>query len=335
MTILVTGSAGFIGFNLCRRLIDSGYNVIGLDSMTDYYDVMLKKNRHAALDKYRSFTKYEVDICDQASLDRIFSELTITTIVHLAAQAGVRYSISHPDTYIQTNIVGTFNLLEMARKKNIEHFLFASTSSIYGANTDLPYKELSKAANQVSIYAATKKSCENLSHSYAHLFEIPITCFRFFTVYGPWGRPDMALFKFTKAIFENKPIDIFNNGNMRRDFTYVDDLVKSIHALIAKIPKVGQSESAADTISKVAPWRVVNIGNGKSENLMDFISHIESATGKIAKKNYLPMQQGDVPDTWADNSLLGDLIGDFDGTTIDVGVGEFVAWYKDYYSIND
>lgn len=334
-TALVTGSAGFIGFHLCQRLLGTGYKVIGLDALTDYYDVALKARRQEILSKSEHFSAINERIEIPGHLTALMAEHRPDIIAHLAAQAGVRYSIDNPRSYLDSNIAGTFELLEAARKTPPQHLLIASTSSVFGANTALPYTETDKADLQMSFYAATKKATEAMAHSYAHLYDIPTTMFRFFTVYGPWGRPDMALFKFTRAILEGRPIDVYNHGDMRRDFTYIDDLVEGICLLIDAVPKRpndGQVEPG-DSLSPVAPWRVVNIGNSNAVQLTDFIDAIEAAIGKPAQRNLLPMQPGDVPATWADASLLNRLTGYQPRTDIRHGVAKFVAWYRDYYGV--
>ncbi|MEN2787182.1 NAD-dependent epimerase/dehydratase family protein [Sphingomonas qilianensis] len=335
-TALVTGSAGFIGAFVCARLLADGYRVIGLDAMTDYYDVTLKERRHARLRESPAFEAVIGYVETPGLLMELFARERPEVVIHLAAQAGVRYSIDNPRAYLESNIVGTFELLEAARAYPPQHMLIASTSSAYGANTEMPYRETDKADHQMSFYAATKKAGENMAHSYAHLFDLPITMFRFFTVYGPWGRPDMALFKFTKAIFEGAPIDVYNFGEMKRDFTYVDDLVEAIRLLIDTPPvrpAEGAGVAAGDSLSPVAPWRVVNIGNSQTVQLGEFITAIEEATGLTAKRNLLPMQAGDVPATWAEASLLKSLTGYAPKTGVREGVAKFVAWYRDYYGI--
>jgi UDP-glucuronate 4-epimerase len=331
MKVLVTGTAGFIGFHLAKLLLNEGFSVHGYDGVTDYYDVALKHKRHEILCCDKNFSKTEALLEDQAALEKVFSEFKPTVVVHLAAQAGVRYSLENPRSYIDSNIVGTFNIIDLARKYDIEHLLMASTSSAYGANKEMPFTELQKTDTQLTIYAATKKANENMAHSYAHIYKIPTTMFRFFTVYGPWGRPDMALFKFTKKIINDDPIDIYNNGKMSRDFTYVDDLVKGIRALISAIPCEGKSIGPSDSLSKVAPFRVVNIGNSQQVPLLEFIDAIENEVGKTAIKNYMPMQTGDVPATFADTTLLKKLTGFKPETNYKLGVKKFVNWYKSYY----
>ncbi|MBD8891130.1 GDP-mannose 4,6-dehydratase [Roseibium litorale] len=334
-TALVTGSAGFIGYFLCTRLLADGFRVIGLDAMTDYYDVALKQRRQQMLLQHEHFTAINDRVETPDLLMNLFSRERPDVVIHLAAQAGVRYSIENPRSYLESNICGTFELLEAARAHPPQHLLVASTSSAYGANTEMPYRETDKADHQMSFYAATKKATENMAHSYAHLFDLPVTMFRFFTVYGPWGRPDMALFKFTKAILEGKPIDVYNHGDMKRDFTYVEDLVEGIRLLIDAVPvrpEDGVVEEG-DSLSPVAPWRVVNIGNSNTVQLTDFIGAIEEATGKRAERNLMPMQAGDVPATWADANLLQKLTGYRPRTTVQEGVGRFVKWYRDYYSV--
>ena len=329
-TVIVTGSAGFIGYHLCRRLLDDGFQVIGVDSLSDYYDVSLKEARHAQLEHDR-FTPVIGQVEAPGLMMELFERHTPDLVVHLAAQAGVRYSITHPRSYLESNIVGTFEILEAARAHPPKHMLLASTSSAYGANTEMPYRETVKADHQMSFYAATKKATENMAHSYAHLYGLPITMFRFFTVYGPWGRPDMALFKFTKAILEDRPIDVYNHGDMRRDFTYVTDLVAAIRLLIDAVPgeaPVGEM----DSLSPVAPHRVVNIGNSKPVQLGDMIAAIEDALGMEAKKNFLPMQDGDVPAPYADTSELNAWTGFQPGTPVKEGVARFVAWYREYFA---
>ncbi|NIZ14674.1 NAD-dependent epimerase/dehydratase family protein [Phaeobacter sp. HF9A] len=333
-TALVTGSAGFIGFHCCQRLLQDGYNVIGLDAMTDYYDVSLKEARHQMLSEAPGFRAVIGYVETPGLLMSLMAEAKPDVVIHLAAQAGVRYSIDNPRSYLESNLIGTFELLEAARAHPPRHMLLASTSSAYGSNTQMPYAETQKADHQMSFYAATKKATENMSHSYAHLFDLPVTMFRFFTVYGPWGRPDMALFKFTKAILAGEPIDIYNHGNMKRDFTFIDDLVSGIRLLVDAVPerpKDGQVPEG-DSLSPVAPWRVVNIGNSQSVQLMEYIEALESALGQEAKKNYMPMQPGDVPATWANTSLLSKLTGFAPQTSVQEGVARFVDWYREYYT---
>ncbi len=334
--ILVTGSAGFIGYHLSQLLLDEGLEVIGLDAMTDYYDVRLKERRHQMLLQSPGFRRAQQNIEDADALMALARAEAPDVIVHLAAQAGVRYSLENPRAYIDTNVTGTFNVMECARELGVRHLLMASTSSVYGANTEMPYAETHKADTPMTIYAATKKANEAMGHSYAHLWDLPVTMFRFFTVYGPWGRPDMALFKFTKGILEGTPIDIYNHGEMFRDFTYVTDLVRGIRLLIDAAPERpgdGEEIAAGDSLSPVAPYRVVNIGNSDKVRLLDFVEAIEEATGKKAIRNYMDMQKGDVPATWADASLLQSLTGYRPQTDLREGVGKFVEWYRDYYRI--
>jgi len=324
---LVTGSAGFIGFHLCRRLLAEGWQVIGLDGMTAYYDVALKQRRHQMLMQSPGFRAVEGLVETPGLVAGLMEDADV--VIHLAAQAGVRYSIDAPRSYVEANLIGTYEVLEAARHARPAHLLIASTSSVYGANTAMPYAETHAADHPMSFYAATKKATEAMAHSYAHLYATPITMFRFFTVYGPWGRPDMALFKFVKAILAGEAIDIYNHGDMRRDFTYVDDLIEGIVRLIALPPAA--SAGTMDSLSPVAPWRVVNIGNGAPVGLMDFVQAVESALGMQAQKNLLPMQPGDVPATWADASLIEALTGPLPRTDIRDGVARFVKWYRDYY----
>ena len=336
-TALVTGAAGFIGFHIATKLLDEGWRVIGLDCMSDYYDVSLKECRENILLNYSTYRSVHEKVESANVLMQLFSEEQPDIVIHLAAQAGVRHSIDNPRAYLESNIVGTFELLEAARAYPPSHMLLASTSSAYGANIDMPYNENVKADHQMSFYAATKKSTENIAHSYSHLYNLPITMFRFFTVYGPWGRPDMALFKFTKAILNVDPIDVYNHGNMRRDFTYIDDLVDAMYLLIDIVPKLIEDSNhigfSEDGKSLVAPYRVVNIGNSKPEKLTDFIKAIEDTTGLFAVKNMLPMQLGDVPETWANTSLLESLIGCRAKTDLRDGVQSFVQWYRNNYNV--
>ncbi len=336
-TALVTGSAGFIGYHLCKRLLDEGYSVIGVDAMTDYYDVALKEARHDMLKEHDKFQAVIARVEEPDMLKGLMAAQGVDVVIHLAAQAGVRYSIDNPMSYVQANLLGSFQVLEAARAHPPAHLLMASTSSVYGANTQMPYKETDKVDTQMSFYAATKKANEAMGHSYAHLYDIPITMFRFFTVYGPWGRPDMALFKFTKAILADEPIDVYNHGKMMRDFTYVEDLVKGISLLIDTPPVRPASEDdieVGDSLSAVAPFRPVNIGNSCAVQLMDFIKAIENSVGREAKKNMMDMQAGDVPATWADASLLQRLTGYAPETEVPEGVDAFVKWYRGYYRPN-
>ncbi|WP_068108527.1 NAD-dependent epimerase/dehydratase family protein [Tropicimonas marinistellae] len=331
-TALVTGSAGFIGFHLSRRLLADGWRVIGFDAMTDYYDVSLKQRRLEILQGSDSFTTVEARLEEPGRLTELMAEHRPDVVVHLAAQAGVRYSLEAPRSYVESNLMGTFELLEAARAYPPAHMLMASTSSVYGANTDMPYAETDKVDTQMSFYAATKKSNEAMAHSYSHLFNLPVTMFRFFTVYGPWGRPDMALFKFVKAMREGKPIDVYNHGRMKRDFTYVEDLVEGVVRLIDVVPPAPEMRDSAiegDSLSPVAPWRVVNIGLSQPVELGDFIAAIETAMGTEAAKNYMDMQPGDVPATWADTRLLTALVGELPATPLAKGVGAFVRWYEE------
>ena len=332
MKILITGTAGFIGFHLSKLLLDRGFEVHGYDGLTDYYDVNLKINRLNILLKNSNFFTTKAMLEDKDKLQEVAYKFNPDIIFHLAAQAGVRYSLENPGSYINSNIIGTFNVMEVARKFKVKHLLMASTSSVYGANTKMPFKEIDKADTQLTIYAATKKANESMAHSYSYLWQIPTTMFRFFTVYGPWGRPDMALFKFVSAILKEKPIDIYNNGDMYRDFTYVDDLVHAISLLIDSTPSNNKNISSLDSLSPVAPYRVVNIGNSNKIKLLDFIEAIENIIGKKAVRNYMPMQKGDVNATWAEATLLNTLTNYKPQTDFKKGIREFIKWYREYYN---
>jgi len=328
MRIFVTGSAGFVGFHLARRLLDDGHAVVGFDALTPYYDVRLKRARHAILKERAGFTAVEGHLEDAALLQASLAEAKAEVIVHLAAQPGVRYSLEHPQSYVSSNLVGTLNLLEAARAHRPQHLMFASTSSVYGGNEKVPFSETDRTDSQVSLYAATKRGGEAMTHSYAHLFRIPTTCFRFFTVYGPWGRPDMALFKFVDAIESGRPIEVYGQGQMQRDFTYIDDLIEAVVRLMGVAPEQGKPVGPLDSLSPVAPWRSVNIAGGRTEELTRFIEIIENHLGRSATKIMLPMQKGDVVQTLADPSLLRALIGAIAHTELSQGVGAFVEWYR-------
>jgi UDP-glucuronate 4-epimerase len=333
MKVLVTGAAGFIGFHLAKLLLDEGFIVHGYDGMTDYYDVRLKQRRHQMLLQHSGFSATEGMLEDQARFDAVADTFRPDIIVHLAAQAGVRYSLENPRAYIDSNVVGSFNVMEAARRLAVKHLLMASTSSVYGANDEMPFTETEKADTQLTIYAATKKANESMAHAYAHLWNLPTTMFRFFTVYGPWGRPDLAFYKFVDAILDGRPIDIYNHGDMYRDFTYVEDLVRGIRLLIDAVPvRPASKEEIApgDSLSPVAPFRIVNIGNSDKVRLLDFVDAIEDCLGRKATRNYLEMQKGDVPATWADASLLHALTGYRPQTDFRDGIARFVAWFRDY-----
>lgn len=327
--VLVTGSAGFIGFHTCSKLLQQGATVLGVDNFTPYYDVALKERRNDMLSNHANFSAARISIEDEAALREAWTAFRPEVVIHLAAQAGVRYSIEEPRSYIGANVIGTFNLLELARHHPVRHFLAASTSSVYGANTAMPFAETQRTQTPMSLYAATKGATELMAHSYSHLFRTPMTFFRFFTVYGPWGRPDMALFKFAKAMLAGEPIDVYNNGAMVRDFTFIDDLAESIVRLADAAP--GDTPVDGDSLSPVAPFRVVNIGAGKPVPLMDYIGALEAALGREATKNFLPMQQGDVPATEASNALLKRLTGYAPDTPVETGVRRFVDWYREHY----
>jgi UDP-glucuronate 4-epimerase len=331
--VLITGTAGFIGYHLARLLLSEGFTVHGYDGMTDYYDVTLKQRRHAMLHQMPGFTATEAMLEDQARFDAVADDFRPDIIIHLAAQAGVRYSLENPRAYLDANVIGTFNVMEAARRLAVGHLLMASTSSVYGANTEMPFRETDKADAQLTIYAATKKATESMSHAYAHLWDIPTTMFRFFTVYGTWGRPDLAYFKFTEAILNGQPIDIYNHGDMYRDFTHGGDLVRAIRLLIDVPPArpVDGIVAEGDSLSPVAPWRVVNIGNSEKVRLLDLVEAVEDSLGIKAVRNYMEMQPGDVPATWADATLLQRLTGYRPQTALRDGIAEFVAWYRDHY----
>lgn len=331
--ILITGTAGFIGFHLARHLLAAGHRVHGYDGITAYYDVRLKQKRHAMLKAMPGFTATEALVEDSATLSRVAEDFAPEIIIHLAAQAGVRYSLTHPRSYIETNFVGSFNVLEVARTLRPRHLLMASTSSVYGANPEMPFHETDRTDHPLTVYAATKKAVEGLSHSYAHLWGLPVTLFRFFTVYGAWGRPDLAYFKFAKAILQGAPIDVYNHGELWRDFTAVEDLVEGVSRLIPLAPPLPAARVPpvpGDSLSPVAPWRVVNVGNNDKVHLMEFIGTLETLLGRKAICNFLPMQPGDVPATWADCSLLERLTGFRPQTDLATGLARFVDWYRDY-----
>lgn len=334
--VFITGTAGFIGYHLANLLLDEGMTVHGLDGMTDYYDVTLKQRRHQMLMQKPGFTATEALLEDQVAVDTAIDACAPDIIVHLAAQAGVRYSLENPRAYLDANIIGTFNVMEAAKRHAVRHLLMASTSSVYGANTEMPYAETMKADSPMTIYAATKKATEAMGHAHAHLWNLPTTMFRFFTVYGPWGRPDMAYFKFVKAILAGRPIDIYNHGEMYRDFTYVGDLVRGIRLLMETAPERPDRPEdivPGDSLSPVAPYRIVNIGNSDKVRLLDFIAAIEEALGRPAIRNLMEMQKGDVPATWADARLLERLTGYRPQTDIRDGIAQFVTWYRAYYRV--
>ena len=340
MEILVTGSAGFIGFSLCKKLLGKGISVVGIDNLNPYYDVKLKEARNNELNKISSISigKYEFfegDIADNSFITNIFKKFKIKYVVNLAAQAGVRYSIENPYAYIQSNIVGFSNIIEASKINKVKHFIYASSSSVYGGNKRMPFKEKQNVDHPISLYAATKRSNELIAHSYSHLFDLPSTGLRFFTVYGPWGRPDMALFLFTKSILLNEPINIFNNGDMVRDFTYIEDITESIFRLIYKIP-INNADFDFFNPNPSKSWskfKIFNIGNSEPTPLIKYIEAIEKNLGVKSKKNYLPMQPGDVKATESDNSELEEWVQFKPKTTIEDGVGKFVNWYKDFYKI--
>ena len=335
-TIIVTGSAGFIGYFVCIKLLERGESIIGIDNHNDYYDRNIKEERLKKLEKFQNYKHFRVDISDQKKLEEIFKSYKVQDVVNLAAQAGVRYSIENPSAYIKSNIVGFANILENCRQYKIEHLVYASTSSVYGANTKMPFSEHDSTNHPLSVYAASKKSNELMAHTYSYLFKLPTTGLRFFTVYGPWGRPDMALFKFTKSILNEKPIDVFNYGKHTRDFTYIDDIVEGVIKVLenpAEVDKTWNS-SKPDPSNSLAPWCIYNIGNNQPVQLMDYIYALEKALGKKAKINFLPLQPGDVLDTYASVENLKERFKYKPSTSVADGVSNFVKWYKDYYQNN-
>ncbi|MBD54073.1 MAG: capsular biosynthesis protein CpsI [Rhodopirellula sp.] len=332
---LVTGAAGFIGFHLTTRLLARGEEVVGFDNLNDYYSVDLKRDRLKLLTEFDNFKLVEADLADQAKVDQVFRDHDFDRVVNLAAQAGVRYSLENPRAYTESNIVGFLNILEACRHAKTPHLTYASSSSVYGGGTKMPFATADRVDHPLSLYAATKKSNELMAHTYSHLYGLPTTGLRFFTVYGPWGRPDMALFLFTKAILEGRPIDVFNEGRMQRDFTYIDDIVEGVDRTSEQIaaPDPNWNSSAPNPSTSAAPYRIYNIGNNDPVELSTFIETIEQALGIQAKRNLMPMQAGDVPATFADINALEDAVGFRPSTSISVGIQKFVEWYRDYYSI--
>jgi UDP-glucuronate 4-epimerase len=335
MKILLTGAAGFIGMHTCLRLLARGDTVVGIDNLNDYYDVRLKEARLARLTGHPGFSFHQLGVEDAAGINAVFASFKPQRVVHLAAQAGVRYSLQNPRAYIDANVVGFTNILEACRHHTVEHLTYASSSSVYGGNTKLPFSEADSVDHPVSLYAATKKANELMAHTYSHLFGLPTTGLRFFTVYGPWGRPDMALFLFTKAILAGQPIDVFNHGKMVRDFTFIDDIVEGVIRVLDKpaTPSAAFDASHPDASTSNAPYRVFNIGNNQPTALMDYIEALELAIGKTAHKNFLPMQPGDVPATAANTDALNAWVGFKPNTAVQVGVAKFVAWYREYYKV--
>ncbi|MBQ4776532.1 NAD-dependent epimerase [Pectobacterium versatile] len=335
MKCLITGAAGFIGFHTVKTLLNDIRNQVwGIDNLNDYYDVSLKNTRVSKMNDNPNFIFANADICDKKYLDKLFSDVKFDCVIHLAAQAGVRYSLDNPSVYAESNLVGFLNILECCRWNKIKHFIYASSSSVYGLNTKTPFSTSDSVDHPVSLYAATKKANELMAHSYSHLYNIPTTGLRFFTVYGPWGRPDMALFKFTQKILSNEPIDIYNNGNLSRDFTYIDDIVEGIVRLIDVIPeRNGEwTPGSGSPATSSAPYRIYNIGNGSPVKLMDFVTALENALGMEAKKNFLSMQPGDVYQTWADTEDLFRVTGYQPKMSVDDGVAKFVEWYREFYN---
>jgi len=335
MKILVTGAAGFIGMTASLKLLARGDEVVGLDNLNDYYDVNLKHNRLKRLTSHANFRFVQLDVGDRSGIAALFAAEKFDRVVHLAAQAGVRYSLQNPHAYVDSNLIGFVNILEGCRHSQVQHLVYASSSSVYGGNTKMPFSEHDSVDHPVSLYAATKKANELMAHTYSHLYNLPTTGLRFFTVYGPWGRPDMALFLFTKAIMDGRPIDVYNYGNMQRDFTYVDDIVEGVIRVVDRIaaPNPAYDSALADPATSSAPYRVFNIGNNNPVPLLDFVACIENALGKKAEKRLLPLQDGDVPATYANTDALQEWVGFVPGTSIKVGIGNFVAWYRDYYQV--
>lgn len=333
--VLVTGAAGFIGFHLSRKLLDNGIKVVGLDNLNDYYDPKLKQARLSWLTPHPSFTHVNIDLADRSAMEDLFARLKFDAVVNLAAQAGVRYSLKNPHSYVNTNMVGFLNVLEGCRHSDVRHLVFASSSSVYGANTNMPFSVNENVDHPVSLYAASKKSNELMAHAYSSLFGLHCTGLRFFTVYGAWGRPDMALFLFTRAILENRPIDVFNYGKMKRDFTYIDDIVEGVFRVIHKLPEPDPNWSGEnpDSATSYCPYRLYNIGNNRPVNLMRYIEALEECLGKKAEKNFLPMQKGDVPATCADVDDLVTDVGFEPNTPIETGISNFVGWYREFYKL--
>ena len=333
MKILVTGAAGFIGFHTAKQLLDRGDTVVGLDNFNDYYDVSLKEARAAILDDYEAFSMARIDLADREAMDALFAKQAFDKVIHLAAQAGVRYSIENPHAYIESNVVGTLHILEGCRHNEVEHLTYASSSSVYGANTNMPFSIHQNVDHPLALYGATKKANELMAHTYSNLYDLPTTGLRFFTVYGPWGRPDMALFLFTRNILEGKPIDVFNYGNHKRDFTYIDDIVEGVIRTSdhTATPNDSWDPANPDPGTSRAPYRIYNIGNQQPVELMDYIGAIEKALGKKAEKNLLPLQPGDVPDTWADTEDLAADVGYQPATPVETGVKNFIEWYLEFY----
>ena len=336
MKVLVTGAAGFIGMHTSERLLARGDEVVGLDNLNDYYDPQLKRDRLARIEPNPKFRFVKMDVADRAGMEALFAAEKFDRVIHLAAQAGVRYSLENPHAYIDSNVVGFMNILEGCRHNKVAHLAYASSSSVYGGNTKMPFSEHDSVDHPISMYAATKKANELMAHTYSHLFGLPTTGLRFFTVYGPWGRPDMALFLFTKAILDGKPINVFNHGKMQRDFTYVDDIVEGVIRVVDHTaePDAGFNSSQPDPGRSAAPFRVFNIGNNNPVMLMDFIAAIEKSLGREAEKNFMPLQDGDVPETYANTDELNAWTGFVPATSVTDGVGRFVDWYRSYYSVS-
>ncbi|MFD2190040.1 NAD-dependent epimerase [Pistricoccus aurantiacus] len=332
MKLLITGMAGFIGHAVAKRLSGQGHEIVGIDNLNDYYDVALKQARLDDLAPCKNITFIKLDLADREGMEALFAKRPFDRVIHLAAQAGVRYSLENPHVYANANLLGFLNVLEGCRHQRVEHLVYASSSSVYGMNDKVPFATSDNVDQPISLYAATKKANELMAHTYAHLYRIPTTGLRFFTVYGPWGRPDMAMFKFTRTILEGKPLDVYNHGDMSRDFTYIDDIVEGVVRILEVIPAAPESDTA-EPAAATAPYALYNIGHGSPVGLMDFVHAVEAATGREANCNYLPMQPGDVPRTWADTQALYEVTGYQPTIKVKEGVRRFVDWYRDYYSV--